>query len=104
MDLFDSATPEMKKKRNQKKDHHVMDLMIAFAADVEPNEVSYFANGKFRASRDLFGPLSSIETSPVSTSISLTTLVPHTSLLKQISGSSQISIHEYCIWGVFDAI
>jgi hypothetical protein len=69
MDLFDSATPGMKKRRNQKKDSHVMDTMMAFSADVEPNEVSYFADGSFRNSRDLFGPLSSVETSPVSISI-----------------------------------
>jgi hypothetical protein len=66
MDLFDSATPGMKKKRNQKKESHVMNTMMAISADVEPNEVSYFADGNFRASRDMFGPLSSVETSPVS--------------------------------------
>jgi hypothetical protein len=69
MDLFDSATPGMKKRRNQKKDSHVMDTMMAFSADIEPNEVSYFADGNFRKSRDVFGPLSSVETSPVSISI-----------------------------------
>jgi hypothetical protein len=68
MDLFDSATPKMKKRRNQKKESHVINQMMAVSADVEPNEVSYFANGDFRASRDLFGPLSSVEGSPVSES------------------------------------
>ncbi|KAG9231537.1 hypothetical protein BJ875DRAFT_516810, partial [Amylocarpus encephaloides] len=65
MNLFDSATPEMKRKRNQKKERYVMDQMMAISEEIEPAEVSYFANGDFRGSRDIFGPLSSCETSPV---------------------------------------
>src|ERR1700712_5676786 len=67
MDLFDSATPEQKRKRNQKKDNSVLREMVATSLDVEPAEISYHPNGEFRASRDIFGPLST-ENSPVSTS------------------------------------
>lgn len=65
MDLFDSATPEMKRMRNQRKDHTVLEDMIATSLASEPAEVSFHANGDFRGSRDIFGPLSA-ESSPVS--------------------------------------
>jgi hypothetical protein len=64
MDLFDSATPEMKRMRNQKKDGTILEQMLATARDTEPAEISYHPNGDFRASRDIFGPLST-ENSPV---------------------------------------
>ncbi|KAE9381201.1 hypothetical protein N431DRAFT_322674 [Stipitochalara longipes BDJ] len=63
MDLFDSATPEMKRMRNQKKDGTILEGMLATARDTEPAEISYHPNGDFRASRDIFGPLST-ENSP----------------------------------------
>ncbi|KAK0119296.1 hypothetical protein ONS95_008143 [Cadophora gregata] len=63
MDLFDSATPEMKRMRNQRKDHTVLEDMIATSLASEPAEVSFHANGDFRGSRDIFGPLSA-ESSP----------------------------------------
>ncbi|CZR51048.1 uncharacterized protein PAC_00923 [Phialocephala subalpina] len=67
MDLFDSATPDMKRMRNQKKDNNVLESMIATSLAVEPAEISYHPNGEFRASRDIFGPLST-ENSPKSAS------------------------------------
>jgi hypothetical protein len=67
MDLFDSATPEMKRKRNQKKDGAILGQMLATSRDTAPAEISYHPNGDFRASRDIFGPLST-ENSPVFTS------------------------------------
>lgn len=65
MDIFDSATPEMKRMRNQRKDSNVIEVMKATSAGVEPAEISYHANGEFRGSRDIFGSLSPIP-SPVS--------------------------------------
>lgn len=65
MDLFDSATPEMKRMRNQRKDESVLEQMIATSNDVEPNEVVYDLNGEIHHTRDIFGPLST-ENSPVS--------------------------------------
>lgn len=67
MDLFDSATPDMRRMRNQKKDNNVLESMIATSLAVEPAEISYHPNGEFRASRDIFGPLST-ENSPNSAS------------------------------------
>ncbi|KAH7364084.1 hypothetical protein BKA65DRAFT_572239 [Rhexocercosporidium sp. MPI-PUGE-AT-0058] len=64
MDLFDSATPEMKRMRNQRKDRTVLEDMIATSLACEPAEVSFHANGDFRGSRDIFGPLSA-ESSPI---------------------------------------
>lgn len=64
MDLFDSATAEMKRMRNQRKNSNVMRQMMATSAEIEPAEISYFADGEFRGSRDIFGPLSG-ENSPV---------------------------------------
>ncbi|KAK6587415.1 hypothetical protein PZA11_000705 [Diplocarpon coronariae] len=68
MNLFDSATPEMKRMRNQRKDHSVLDDMKATSLLIEADEVSYHPNGEFRGSRDIFGPLST-ESSPVAPSI-----------------------------------
>ncbi|RDL40061.1 uncharacterized protein BP5553_00040 [Venustampulla echinocandica] len=39
MNLFDSATPEMKRMRNQRKDINVLEQMMATSADVEPSEI-----------------------------------------------------------------
>ena len=64
MDLFDSATPEMKRMRNQRKDGSILEQMMATSEEVEPNEISYNADGGFRACRNIFGPPSA-ETSPV---------------------------------------
>ena len=60
MDLFDSATPEMKRMRNQRKDSNVLAGMRATSSNVEPAEISYHANGEFRGSRDIFGSLSPV--------------------------------------------
>lgn len=82
MDLFDSATPEMKRMRNQRKDVNVMRQMKARSAEIEPAEISYFADGEFRASRDIFGPLSDAE-SPVCVPV-LPFLFLHSSHLGQL--------------------
>lgn len=58
MNLFDSATIEQKRMRNQRKGNEVLADMIYTSEQVEPSEVSYHASGEFRASRDIFGPLS----------------------------------------------
>jgi hypothetical protein len=68
MDLFDSATPEMVRMRNQKKDGSILEQMIATSIEIEPAEISYHANGEFRSSRDIFGPLST-ENTPVRTEL-----------------------------------
>jgi hypothetical protein len=73
MDLFDSATAEMKRMRNQRKDGSILEQMIATSTVVEPLEYSYHPDGQFRYARDIFGPPST-ETSPVfdtSTSLNL---------------------------------
>ncbi|KAM3077545.1 hypothetical protein ACMFMG_006882 [Clarireedia jacksonii] len=64
MDLFDSATAEMKRMRNQRKNGSILESMMAASAEVEPTEVSYHADGAFRTARNIFGPLST-ENSPV---------------------------------------
>jgi hypothetical protein len=64
MNLFDSATPGMKRMRNQRKDGSILEQMIATSSIVEPLEFVYHADGELRNTRDIFGPLS-IENSPV---------------------------------------
>ncbi|QSZ29962.1 hypothetical protein DSL72_004480 [Monilinia vaccinii-corymbosi] len=64
MDLFDSATAEMKRMRNQRKDGSILELMMVASAEVQPTEVSYHPDGAFRTARNIFGPLST-ETSPI---------------------------------------
>jgi hypothetical protein len=54
MDVFDSATPRTKRKRNQKKAPQVMEQMLRNSQDVEPNEVSFHASGERRRSRNVY--------------------------------------------------
>ncbi|POS86995.1 hypothetical protein EPUL_001135 [Erysiphe pulchra] len=58
MNLFDSATLEQKRMRNQRKGNEVLAEMMKTSEQVAPAEVSYHPTGEFRASRDIFGPLS----------------------------------------------
>ncbi|KAL3417928.1 hypothetical protein PVAG01_10938 [Phlyctema vagabunda] len=67
MNLFDSATPEMKRMRNQRKDVSVLHSMMATSVGIQPLEVSYTPNGGYRSSRDIFGPLSDFEITPQKT-------------------------------------
>jgi hypothetical protein len=63
MDLFDSATAEMKRMRNQKKDGTALQQMKRSSAGIEPTEWVFNANGEFRKVRDIFDE--STESSPV---------------------------------------
>jgi len=65
MDLFDSATLEMKRIRNQRKDVSVLEQMKETSMAVKPNEYVYSLDGEFQKVRDIFAP-PSCETSPVS--------------------------------------
>lgn len=65
MDLFDSATPEMKRIRNQRKDVSVLEQMKETSLAVRPTEFVYNLDVEFQKTRDIFGPLS-CENSPVS--------------------------------------
>jgi hypothetical protein len=64
MNLFDSATTEMKRMRNQRKDGTILAQMKSTSLGVEPNEYIYTIEGEFQRVRDIFD--SSTESSPVS--------------------------------------
>src|SRR5579871_5420082 len=64
MDLFDSATAEMKRMSNQKKDGTALQQMKRSSAEIEPTEWIFNADGEFRRTRDIFDE--STESSPVS--------------------------------------
>jgi hypothetical protein len=64
MDLFDSATADMKRMRNQKKDGTALQQMKRSSAEIEPTEWIFNADGEFRRARDIFDE--STESSPVS--------------------------------------
>jgi hypothetical protein len=64
MDLFDSATAEMKRMRNQKKDGTALLQMKRSSAGIEPTEWVFNADGEFRKVRDIFDE--STESSSVS--------------------------------------
>lgn len=66
MHLFDSATAEMKRMRNQKKDGTALQQMKRSSAEIEPTEWVFNADGGFRKVRDIFDE--SMESSPVSLS------------------------------------
>lgn len=51
MDIFDSATPEMRRKRNQKKDHSVVEQLELNSQDVEATELIFTPHGSFKRQR-----------------------------------------------------
>jgi hypothetical protein len=51
MDIFDSATPEMRRKRNQKKDSSVVAQLELNSQDVEPLELIFTPQGSFKRQR-----------------------------------------------------
>ena len=63
MDLFDSATPEMKKKRNQRKDVSVVEQLEQNSQVVEPTEMIFYQTGGLKKQRKISGRVES-STSP----------------------------------------
>ena len=61
MDLFDSASPTAKRKRNQKKDGSILEQMRANSAIVEPTELIFWAGGDLKMKRQITGQ---VESSP----------------------------------------
>lgn len=59
MDIFDSATPEMKRKRNQKKDGSVLEQMMINSAEVEPTELIFTPEGNLKKQRRITGMVES---------------------------------------------
>lgn len=51
MDIFDSATPEMRRKRNQKKDSSVVEQLEANSQEVEPTELIFTPTGSLKRQR-----------------------------------------------------
>ena len=55
MDMFDSATPEMRRMRNQKKAVSVADQLESMSRVIEPTEVKFGADGGFVKARPITG-------------------------------------------------
>lgn len=55
MDIFDSATPKKRRKRNQKKDGNVLKLMEITSSRVEPNEQVFSPHGSLLKEREITG-------------------------------------------------
>lgn len=55
MDIFDSATEQMKRKRNQKKDESILKLMEKTSMGVEPTELVFSPTGILRKQRVISG-------------------------------------------------
>jgi len=51
MDIFDSATPEMRRKRNQKKDSSVVEQLELNSHEVEATELIFTPQGSFKRQR-----------------------------------------------------
>ena len=66
MDLFDSASMDARRKRNQKKESTVLKSMQAQSERVEPNEVIYFPTWDIKKSRYISGEVESSPPSSVS--------------------------------------
>ncbi|KAL4949554.1 hypothetical protein BDW69DRAFT_188189 [Aspergillus filifer] len=55
MDIFDSATEQMKRKRNQKKDESILKMMERTSMGVEPTEMVFSPTGILRKQRVISG-------------------------------------------------
>ncbi|OQO08939.1 hypothetical protein B0A48_05829 [Cryoendolithus antarcticus] len=55
MDWFDSATPDMRRKRNQKKSVDVVTMLEAMSGIIEPAEIIFDAVGTFKRQRVITG-------------------------------------------------
>jgi hypothetical protein len=64
MDLFDSATPEQKRKRNQRKDNSVLEQMKLTSQAVTATECIWTQDGDFQRERDIYAS-PSIDGSPL---------------------------------------
>lgn len=64
MDLFDSATPDQKRKRNQRKDGSVLENMKMTSQAVTPTECIWGTDGEYQRSRDIYAS-PSIDGSPL---------------------------------------
>jgi hypothetical protein len=68
MSLFDSATEDQKRKRNQRKDANVLRNMEQVAAGVEPTECIWSEDIDLQRTRDIYAT-PSVYGSPVRTSV-----------------------------------
>ncbi|GME63020.1 Prenyltransferase/squalene oxidase [Neofusicoccum parvum] len=68
MDIFDSATPEMKRKRNQKKDVSVVEQLESNSLDVAATELIWTPCGTLRKERPISGSVT--DSSPVKLDVS----------------------------------
>ncbi|KAI9753953.1 MAG: hypothetical protein M1815_005929 [Lichina confinis] len=59
MDIFDSAPPEMKRQRNQKKDGSVIAQMQRNSALVRPTELIFWPSGDLKKERWIYSPTDS---------------------------------------------
>lgn len=62
MDIFDSASPDARRKRNQKKDGSILEQMKANSAVVEPTELIFYSGGELKKRRYITGQ---VESSPM---------------------------------------
>ncbi|MCJ1400331.1 hypothetical protein MMC11_003536 [Xylographa trunciseda] len=62
MDIFDSASPDTRRRRNQKKDGTVLEQMKANSEEVEPTELIFYSGGQLKKRRYITGQ---VESSPV---------------------------------------
>ena len=62
MDMFDSASPDAKRRRNQKKDGSILEQMRMTSATVEPTEIIFNADGNLHKMRRITGQ---VESSPI---------------------------------------
>ncbi|CAK7205954.1 hypothetical protein SEUCBS139899_008734 [Sporothrix eucalyptigena] len=67
MDLFDSATPDQKRKRNQRKDDAAIDQLKVTSENVTATETVWDKQGTKRKERDIYASPSSVEGTPPST-------------------------------------
>ncbi|OAL74742.1 hypothetical protein A7D00_0336 [Trichophyton violaceum] len=96
MDIFDSATEEMRRKRNQKKDGSIIKQMEETSESVEPTELVFSPNGTLRKQRVISGMVDDSSPLKGETPIPKTKVTrPRRRPMSQLSGNVQMAQNRY---------
>ena len=89
MNIFDSASPEARRKRNQKKDGSILQQMKANSATVEPTELIFYSGGTLKKSRQITGQVESSPIKEITPKPKRQRLKPKKVVLSSISGNAR---------------
>ena len=92
MNMFDSASPDAKRKRNQKKDGSILEQMKTTSATVEPTELIFYPGGDLYKTRYISGQVES--SPPVKTAIPIKVKRQRSTVKRTVLGELNTNAHK----------